>query len=662
MKRKPRTIPQMHLSLRLRTWALNGFLLLAGLYAMLGIFALVNFLSLPYSPLMRELPGSYTIHLILLSPSLDQYLLYALSVVVVVAALCSLGLSYPWVGGVGKYALGWLLLSLPLLILRLILSLLGAPAFGDVLLFLAGVISVGFTLLFSPHHLGVSRRCAVTRFLICTCSVMLVIAILSATVLASYPIHPHLPQNRPLWRFVDLENQLFHIPSSLVPIIFTLTLLAWLIKPLWTALKALPKVGATLDRKASDVSSWVLPNLNPESIPPRKWKAKPALIVLSFSMAFTIFYVLYPFVLADGLTRNVSWSMDVGNYVQCVQELGAQEGAHLVSYALSSFPERALSLLFMYAAWQVTGASAWTVMKFTPLVLAPLLCLAVFFLMHHLVGDAFNASLAALFTVFSFHITVGFGVAFFSNWMALIILYLTSGLLLKSLRQKSWKWAALAAATMVLLLLTHAYTWVMLMGVLGVFTIFLGVEWLRGRRSLFAFRVLGATIAMNLSADLIKNALLSATLGVATETTQLGLQSLAWQNIARYWSTVQLAFTSWSGLYNNPPLLLLALLGTLALLCDARTRRHAYLLSFLVAASLPFVLGGESLQIRILYNLPLQVLALYGLIAVSQLIQRHVEPPEGRVLVTVLTLLVILMNINYALRCTVRMVEHIHPI
>ena len=652
----------MPLSLHLRTWALNGFLLLAGLYTVLGIFALVNSLSLPYSPLMRELPWSYTIHLILLSPSLDQYILYASSVIAIVAALCTILLSFPWTGRARNYALGWLLLSPLLLILRLTLSLLNAPAFGDVFLIFAGFASVVFILLSSPDCLGVSRRGTATRFLVCSCSVILVIEILSAMCLVLYPVHQHLPQNRSLWRFVDLENQLFHVPSSLVPMIFTLTVLAWLVKPLRAAIKMLPKVGATLDRKVSDVSSWVFPTLKSENIPPRKRKLKPTLIVLSFSMAFTIFYVLYPFVLADGLTRNVSWSMDVGNYVQWLHELGAQEGVHPISYAFSSFPDRALSLLFMYAAWQVTGASVWTVVKFTPIVLAPLLCLVVFFLMYHLVGDAFNASLAALFTIFSFHITVGFGVAFFSNWMALIILYLTSGLLLKSLRQKSWKWAALAAATLVLLLLTHAYTWAMLMGVLGVFTIFLGVEWLRGRRSLFAFRVLGATIAMNLSADLIKNALLSATLGVATETTQLGLQSLAWQNIARYWSTVQLAFTSWSGLYNNPPLLLLALLGTLALLCDARTRRHAYLLSFLVAASLPFVLGGESLQIRILYNLPLQVLALYGLIAVSQLIQRHVEPPEGRVLVTVLILLVILMNINYALRCTVRMVEHIHPI
>jgi len=640
---------------------MNVFLFLFSLYAVLGIFKLANFLDLPYSPLTGELPGRYVIHLILLSPSVDQNVLYALLAVVILYALSAVVLIYPWVDGVWKYILGWMFLTSLLLILRFILYLLGAPVFGEVFLVLAGFASLIFALLVSPHRLGVPRRRAITRFLIYFCAIVLTIEILSAAGLSLYPFNQHLPQNPSLWRFVELENQMFQVPSNLVTIIFTVTLLSWIIKPLWAAIKSFSKWETKIDRKISKFGNWLLPNSKSNSKQSEKWKSKYSAIILGCSIAFTIFYILYPFILAGGLTKDVSWSWDLDNYAQWLYEIREQAGAHPVPYAFSNFQDRAVSLLFMYAAWQVTGSSVWTVFKFTPMLLAPLLSVSVFFFMRQVRGDSFNSSLAALFTVFSFHTTVGFRVAYLSNWMALILVYLSSGLLLKSLRQKSWKWIALAASTMILLLFTHAHTWVMLMAVLVVFTVILGVKWFQGRGSLFDLKALGATIATNLSADLIKNVLLSATIGVATETTQLKLPSLAWANIAQYWPTVHSSFQRWSSSYNNPTLLVLALLGSLSFLCKEK-KYYAYLLSFLAVASFPFVLGDINVQIRIIYNLPLQIVALLGLVSISKLIRMHTEPPERRIFTATLILLVILINVNYALRCTVYLAERMHPI
>jgi len=643
---------QIDLRPQLRSWAVNVFLLLFGLYAVLGLFGLVNFLNLPYSPLTGELPGTYTIHLILFSPSLDENILFALSAVVLV---------FPWVTYIWKHALGLTLLSALFLILRLVVHLLGAPAVGEVFLILAGFTSLATILLVNPQPMGLSRQRTISRFLIYSFSLLLVIETLSVACLSLYPFNQHLPQNRPLWRFVDLENQLFQAPSSLVAIIFSLTLLSWVIKPLWAAIKSFPKWGTKINRKISKFGSWLLPDSKSDNKQTEEWKSKYSVIILGCSVAFTIFYILYPFILAGGLTKDVSWSWDLDNYAQWLHEIGEQEGGHTISYAFSTHQDRAVSLLFMYAAWQVTGSSVWTVLKFTPLLLAPLLSLAVFFFMRQVIGDSFDSSLAAIFTVFSFHTTVGFRVAYLSNWMALILVYLSSGLLLKSLRQKSWKWMPLAASTTILLLFTHAHTWVMLMVALAVFTIILGVKWLGGSGSLFNFKALGAIIATNLSADFIRNALTSATIAVAKETTQLGLQKLAWQNLTGYWSTVHLAFRSWNGSYNNPTLLFLALLGTLVLL--RRKRRHyAYLLSFLVAAAFPFILGDHKIHIRIMYNLPLHILAVCGLIFISKLIKRHMEPSDRRILAATLVLLVILINVNYALRCTVHLAEYMHPI
>ena len=643
---------QIDVRLRLRSWAVNVLLLLFGLYAVLGSFALVNFFHLPYSPLTGELPGTYTIHLILLSPSLDQNILFALSAVVLV---------FPWVTYIWKHALGLTLLSALFLILRLILHLLGAPAVGEVLLILAGFTSLATILSVSPQPTDLSRQRTISRFLIYSFSLLLIIEILSVACLSLYPFNQHLPQNRSLWRFVDLENQMFQAPSNLVAIIFTLTLLSWIIKPLWVAVRSLPEWGPRINRKISKLSGWFLPNSKSDNKQTKEWKSKHSAVVVGCTLAFTIFYILYPFILAGSLTKNVSWSSDLDNYAQWLQEIGEREGAHAISYAFSTHRDRAVSLLFMYAVRQVAGSSAWTVVKFTPMLLAPLLSLAIFFFMHQAVRDSFDSSFAALFTVFSFHTTVGFRVAFLSNWMALILVYLFSGLLLRSLRQKSWKWIALAAATTTLLLFTHAHTWAMLMGVLVVFTVILGIEWLRDNGSLFSLKALGAIIATNFSIDLVKNILLSATIGVAKETTQLGLRKLAWQNIIRYWSTVDLPFRSWSGSYNNPTLLFLALLGSIILLCRKKGY-DTYLLYFLVAASFPFLLGTKNVQIRIMYNLPLQILAVLGLLSINKMIRKHIEPSEGKILAATLILLVILINVNYALRCTIHLAKYMHPI
>jgi hypothetical protein len=645
-------IPQMDLRLQLRSWTVNVFLFLFGLYAVLAIFTLVNFLNLPYFPFTGELPGKYIMHLILFSPSLDQNILYVLSAVV---------LLFPWFTYVWKDALAWILLSGFFLILRLILYLLGAPAVGEVFLILAGFTSLIIILSTSSSRIGLSRGRVITRFFIYSFVPILVIEILSAGCLSFYPFNPYLPQDRALWRFVELENQMFQAPSTLITIIFTLTLLSWITKPLWAAIEWFPKWGTKISRKFSKLGSWLPPSQESDNKHSEGWKSKISLIILGGSMAFAIFYILYAFVLGGGLMENVSWSWDMSNYVRMLNEIKGQEGAHPASYALCSFPDRAVSLLFMYAAWQITGSSVWTVVKLAPLLLAPLLSLAVFFFTRQAIGDAFDSSLAALFTVFSFQIIVGFGVAFFSNWMGLILLYLSSGFLYKSLRQESWKWMALAASTMILLLFTHAYTWVMLMGVLTVFAIVLGVEWFRGNGSLFGLKAIGAMIAINLSADLIKNVLLSATIAVASETTQVGLRRLAWQNISQFWSTAYSTFHSWMDFHNNPTLLFFALVGAFFLLCRGK-RYNLYLISFLVTATVPFILGDRGMQLRILYNLPLQILALFGLISLNQIIQIRVKPREGKILGAALIVLFILINVNYALRSAVYIARHMHPI
>ena len=650
----------MNRRLHLRSWAVNVLLLLAAVYTVLGIFTLINFLHLPYSPLTGELPGDYTIHLILISPSLDQSLLHVLSAVVILSALYVFVVSFPSGGRVGKYALGWMLLSFLLLILRLALYVLGAPALGGILLLLAGFTSLVFMLLGSPH-LGVPQRHAISRFLIYSCAIILAVETLSAACLVLYPFNKHLTQNRSLWRFVDLETQLFHIPSTLVTIIFTLTLLSWSIKPFWTGIKSLTNWGTEMRQKMFRLRGWLHCDPQDADRKRRGWKLQYSVIVLSGSVAFAVFYALYPHLLAGNLTAEVSWSSDMIRYAQWVDAIGQHEGFDIISYTFINHTDRPLTLLLMYGAVRFTGSSIWIVLKSMPFLLAPLLSGAVYFFTLQGCGRAHFPSTAALFTIFSFQITVGFGIEYLSNWMGLVLLYVFSGLLLKSLQRRAWLSAALATLITILHLFIHAYSWAMLMGVLAVFTVILGIQWLRRRGSLFDLKVLGTILAVNLSVDVVRNLLLSATVAVAKEGTQQIWRMVSWQNLSQFWASLHFTFHGWIGFYNNPVLIVFTLLGVAVLLYKG-TASNLYLLSFLIASSIPFTLGDSQLQIRIIYNLPLQIMALMGLMLIMRIIRKHTEPAECRILSGLLMLLYILVNINYALRCAVLIAERIHPI
>jgi len=138
-----------------------------------------------------------------------------------------------------------------------------------------------------------------------------------------------------------------------------------------------------------------------------------------------------------------------------------------VSYAFFTLSDRPLSVLLMFGAHRITGFSSLTVLKFMPLLLGPFLILAMFYFMLEATGDWTVSSLAALLAAFSYPVTVGMLGGLFSNWIGLIAVYLFSGLMMRSMRMRSWRWGFLTALTLVSVLFTHAYTWGLLIGVLG---------------------------------------------------------------------------------------------------------------------------------------------------------------------------------------------------
>ncbi|NIR14662.1 hypothetical protein GWN63_05010, partial [Candidatus Bathyarchaeota archaeon] len=383
----------MRFGRRLQSGAVNSLLLLAGLYLILGGFTLANSMGLQYSPVLHSYYENQPLHLVLLSPFLDHIALLVLSALMLILPL-ALGL---W-----KRALWLILLSCLLLVLRGIFYFWGAPAVGDILLVLAGFISLATILVFGADSLSLVKKTVGARILIWGCAVLLSVQFLSAFCLLLYPSFPSLAWKPSVWRFVGVETQLFHVLSGLVPILFTLTLFSWVIKPLWSYSRSWGKGGKSLAKQLGFKLSFDLGSEQAGS-----WNSRLSVMLLFCSLAFSLYCVLYPILLTDSM-EQIGWG-DLPVYARMLQDIGERGGIEAVPYIFLRFRDRAISLLLMTGVWRVTELSPYLALKSTALLLAPLLTLAAYLFARQAAHDPMVISLTPVFTAVSFHLTVGLG-------------------------------------------------------------------------------------------------------------------------------------------------------------------------------------------------------------------------------------------------------------
>ncbi|MFW6117499.1 MAG: hypothetical protein ACOC6G_02830 [Thermoproteota archaeon] len=336
-----------------------------------------------------------------------------------------------------------------------------------------------------------------------------------------------------------------------------------------------------------------------------------------------------------------------------MSQMEENKGWNLIPYTFSRFKDRPLGLLMMFSMQKITGTSSLTVLKFIPSLLGPALVLTMFYFMWEATQNWTVSSLTALVAAFSYPVTIGMLVGLLSNWTALIGVYLFSALMMKSMREKEWKWIILSASTLVLVLFTHLYTWAMVMGVLGVYTLLMIILRMREEKDVqWPLKNLIAILTCNVGVHFIRD-LLSGSTGKAAA---VAGSRLSLEFLPLFWSNLQKTLqTSLHKFYLNPLILLLTLIGAF-LVCLRKKPVHHYLISWLIISSLFIVLGDYNAQWRILYNLPLPILATFGFDHILRFIDSF-EILKINTLKLICILLVVLINANYGLRCTYQLLE-----
>lgn len=456
------------------------------------------------------------------------------------------------------------------------------------------------------------------------------------------------------------ETSLFYSSAVLAPVFVALMLFSWVLAVLVWLGRAYGQRGAkrvhfafSVGRRRLDLGKQfarfnaalrsVFEPVDESS--KRRWLVLALSVVLAFSVAV---YPYLPGVNPTGRTVGADTKV-YSEWLTSMDERGGSLSAF--SYAFHNVSDRFLGLFMMYLGWKVLPVTSLQFVQFLPALLGPLLVLAAFFFMRKAGFNSWAASTASLFTAFSFHIAVGVFAGFLSNWIGLLFLYLSLGFLFWSLRRHSWSLLLAAGILQVALLFSHSFTWLMYMGVLGVFSLLLLMKRLRGRSGGWELKMLVVALVMNVVAYVARNSVLSA------GPTSVGVSEVFQQDVSLrftqyFWAILSRSVSAEMGIsFLNPNLFFLALLGAFAfVLSDKQVSR--FLSAALAASAAPFIIGDWVVQTRILYDLPVQVLSFMGCVVMLKLLEAFFDVREAKRLGQLVLILVVLANLNFAFRCS----------
>lgn len=489
---------------------------------------------------------------------------------------------------------------------------------------------------------------------------LIALVVFEAISLAYWLLIPVFPsvllenKNSVITAILNAETGLFYSSAFLAPVFVIVMLFSWVIwlLRLYPSYRRLSFSVGLNKEKLHAKKLFPLSSSAFESIFKKPNDSKSYVLILILSIVVACSIAAYPYLPSLNQSGRIVGA-DSQAYVKWVIAMDKESSImNAFSYAFFNMSSRSLSLDLMFLGWKFSGASIGQFMQFLPVLLASFLVLATFLFARMVGFNSWGASLISLFTAFSFHVTAGMFGGFFSNWVSLVFLYLSWGFLLWSTRKRSWRLLCLATLFQIGVLFAHLETWEMTIAIVTVFLVITFARSLSKRNNGFLeAKLVFAFLVTNALAYSARNFALG-TSSTFAEVTQLSQGHLSWTypwGLGFLNTTLRLEF---GVALMNPVLLFLACLGGVAVALDDRLVSR-FLTACVATITIPFFLGDSIIQSRILYDLPVQVFSLLGLLFVLKLVERmlvgQVKPRGIRYLVV---LLAILVNLNYAFRCS----------
>lgn len=245
-----------------------------------------------------------------------------------------------------------------------------------------------------------------------------------------------------------------------------------------------------------------------------------------------------------------------------------------------------------------------------PLILAPLLVLAIYFMTKQMTSSDLISILAASLTAVSYHILIGIYAGFFANWIGLIIGYVSVGFMFKSLRRSKKLDLAFFFVGMIGLMLTHVYTWTVFVLIISIFLILLLRMKVYPKRVIFILLIIVLTTVV---IDVSKSALLGTNLSIQNDLRFLPELETTSNNLVVWDTLVNTVQRFLGGLFANPIILLLGIFWLIR--CNYKHPANILLFIFFSTGIASLFISGSDwmIQARLLYFIPIQLPAAIAL-------------------------------------------------
>jgi len=322
---------------------------------------------------------------------------------------------------------------------------------------------------------------------------------------------------------------------------------------------------------------------------------------------------------------------DIQDYTTSIKHLSSYSNnpqellRHAFVKELPFYGDRPFSLLFFFAIVKILPAADPTyVIDYLPVFLGPALVLAIYFLTREMTSDDTISILAAFMTAISFQVLIGIYAGYYANWFALIIGYFSFVFLFKFLKRPSRLNFITYSILVILLLLSHVYTWAMVAVVTVIFLlVMLKFNYYRRKNIVLLLLVILSPAAVDVVRTAITGSIggISSSIQFAPQLTpnkggispsiiyapQSSLEQLA--SIRNNLLDTTEHFLG--GLFGN---FIILALGVYWLFRANRAEPYnIFIMIFLSIGIVPFFFSDWILQTRVFYNIPFQIPAALAL-------------------------------------------------
>lgn len=271
--------------------------------------------------------------------------------------------------------------------------------------------------------------------------------------------------------------------------------------------------------------------------------------------------------------------------------------------------DRPITLIFLFTLSKILPTSLVNTIEYAPLILGPALIFITYLLTRELTSNEITSLFAAFLTSVSFQIMIGIYAGFYSNWLALIIGYLSFVFLIKFLKKPGLLTLLIYSGSIMLLLFTHVYTWsVFLIASVIFLAVVHRLKYYSRKSVVLLLLVLFATVIVDIS----KIAIIGAPSGVMKDIVIAHRGMIGLEQFAFRWSNLIEIVQNWYGtLFANSIILILGIYWMW--LSNFRAQVNIFIIIFLSIGLGAVFLGNPGIQGRLLYDIPFQIPAALSL-------------------------------------------------